>query len=95
MKTVRNAACDPSTCADPRETERILAGMIEFDNVCKWVEGLVEDVNDRPEQYRRKPELMLSIIGDLEFAVSEIRELEKTTWEMVTAWLDLRRMMGE
>ena len=93
MKTAKQY--DPTTSASWAETERILTGMLEFEVVAKWLEGLIDDVRERPLVYRRRPGLMADLVEDLQFAVGEIRELEKQTWEMVEDWLTLRQMMGE
>ena len=93
MKTAKQY--DPTTSASWAETERILVGMLEFDVLKKWIEGLVEDIKDRPQEYRRKPELMNALVGDIELAVAEVEMLEAQTWEMGEDWLDLRRQMGE
>ena len=93
MKTAKQY--DPTTAADPKVTERILTGKLEFDVLRKWIEGQDDDIKDRSEEYRHKPELMKGLVTDLEFAVAEVELLRTQTWEMVTAWIDLRRLMGE
>lgn len=82
MRTMTNRAMTTTTTMT--DTEKAYESMLEFQILEKWVDGLLVDLRDRPDEYRSRPEFMDVIISDLEFTLEMVRDLEAAMWKLVT-----------